>query len=565
MWTKRVKLHFAVIPALLALLLMASPALAAKEYEAERFDVQVEVQEDGSAIVTETVVFRFAGDPFTFAFREISAGETDGLTFLEASMDGRPLPVGTGAGQVEVEAGDPLKVTWHFPPTANASHEFVVRYLAEGVIRKGDADTLIWRAVPEDHDYPIASSTISLRHPPAATLLEAPSLSQASEVSSSGDAVTLSTGGLGPDDELILTARFAADSVTRSTPRWQARSSQVRAATAQGLPIGLAAGLATLLLGGVGILAHVRANRRDLNLSPIASTPTPPSDAQAAIVGKLTGQAHTFMGAIFDLAERGLLEVREERGFLGAKKYLMVRGGDESALQPFEQGLMAAVFKPLETEVKMDQVSTRFGSKKQLFEDPLDQDLTERGWLDPQRQRTRRVLLALGVAVMILSIVGFCASLLFGGISLGGDPLWTGLAAAIIGICAALFILSIPFLLYAATFSPLTPSGEEQSARWKGFGQYLKDVSKGREPAIRPDFFELYLPYAAVFGLGEKWARYFQKLGGAPLPIWFHAAAGGEADFTSMIWVMSASDTSGSGGGAGGGAGASGGGSSGAG
>ena len=85
------------------------------------------------------------------------------------------------------------------------------------------------------------------------------------------------------------------------------------------------------------------------------------------------------------------------------------------------------------------------------------------------------------------------------------------------------------------------------------------------EPAIRPDYFEKYLAYAAVFGLGANWAKYFQQLGGVPLPIWFHATVGSDGDFGAMVAVMSASDTAGANAGADGGAGASGGGSSGAG
>jgi uncharacterized membrane protein len=119
-------------------------------------------------------------------------------------------------------------------------------------------------------------------------------------------------------------------------------------------------------------------------------------------------------------------------------------------------------------------------------------------------------------------------------------------------------------VVYGATYSTLTPAGEEQATRWRGFAEYLKQVSRGKEPAIRPDYFERYLAYAAVFGLGSHWAKYFQDLGGVPLPIWFHATAGSHADFGAIVAVMSASDTSGAGA-SGGGAGASGGGSSGAG
>ena len=131
------------------------------------------------------------------------------------------------------------------------------------------------------------------------------------------------------------------------------------------------------------------------------------------------------------------------------------------------------------------------------------------------------------------------------------------------GVCLGIFILAIALLFYGGTYSVLTPGGEEQSARWKGFAEYLKQVSKGREPAIRPDYFERYLAYAAVFGLGANWAKYFQNLGGIPLPGWFHALSGSRGDFGAMVAVMSASDSSGASAGAGGGA--SGGGSSGAG
>ncbi len=60
--------------------------------------------------------------------------------------------------------------------------------------------------------------------------------------------------------------------------------------------------------------------------------------------------------------------------------------------------------------------------------------------------------------------------------------------------------------------------------------------------------------------------RAAEKLGGVPLPVWFHSQAGGNASFGAIVVMMSASDSSGAGGGGGaGGAGASGGGSSGAG
>jgi len=166
--------------------------------------------------------------------------------------------------------------------------------------------------------------------------------------------------------------------------------------------------------------------------------------------------------------------------------------------------------------------------------------------------------------IMVASTIVSLVSIVGTGLSLNENSPWLLWLVTLAGISAGLFILSIPFLIYAQSYSVLTPAGEEQAARWKGFAEYLKRASKGREPAIRPDYFERYLAYAAVFGLGTSWAKYFQNLGGAPLPVWFQATAGSHADFGAMVAIMSVSDSAGTGAGAASGA-ASGGGSSGAG
>ena len=559
------KIILASLIVLTTSLLFSGPALAAKSYYAERFDVQVDIQENGSAVVTETVEFHFEGDPFAFAFREISATETDGITFLEASMDGKPMPRGTGAGQVEVEEGNPLKVTWHFPPTSNTTHVFTVRYRASGVIRKEDGDTLIWRAIPEDHDYLIGHSTITLTYPPEATQLDQPVLNWDYDAAWEQDQIVLTASNIGEDEEVILTARFAPNSLTQAAPQWQVRQERAEAATAQALPFGLLAGIATLVLGGLALFTYARSNARELSISPSVSTASPPSDVSPALIGKLTGQPLSFMGAIFDLAQRGVLEVREASGFLGSKNHLLVRTDHSESLEPFEQALLDALFKTGESEVKMGEIAARLAMKNKSFAEPLEQELIQRGWLDPERKEKRTWLTATGVLTLIGALMVFILSMIGWSIGLSENPAWLPGIAIAAGIGAGFFILSIPLLVYAGTYSPLTPPGEEQAARWKGFAEYLKGVSKGREPAIRPDYFERYLAYAAVFGLGAGWAKYFQNLGGVPLPVWFHAGAGSQASFGSMVAMMSASDSAGASASGGGGAGASGGGSSGAG
>jgi uncharacterized protein (TIGR04222 family) len=468
---------------------------------------------------------------------------------------------------VEVEAGDPLEVTWHFAPTpTDATHVFTVRYRAEGVIRKGDADTLIWRAIPEDHDYEIAHSTITLTYPPEAAALEQPVLDWDFDAAWEANQIVLTASDIPEDEDLIVTARFAPGTLAQTAPQWQVRSERADAALARALPIGLTAGLAALALGCLGLVTYIQANRRDLTTSPVTSTPSPPSDTPPALIGKLTGQAHGFIGTIFDLAQRGVLEVREEPGLWNARRHTVSRTDHTIPLQPHEQGLMEILFQPGESEIKMNEIGSRLASKYKLFEEPLEQELIGRGWLDPERKQRRAALTVFGVLGMVVAMVLFAFSMVVSGISLSSGAGWIPFIAALAGISAAMFLLALALVIYAATYSVRTPAGEEQAARWKGFADYLKQVSKGREPAIRPDYFERYLPYAAAFGLGSSWAKYFQSLGGVPLPVWFHTMSGSQPNFGAMVVLMSSADSTGAGGSAGaGGAGASGGGSSGAG
>ncbi|MCK7461796.1 MAG: hypothetical protein MZU84_06920 [Sphingobacterium sp.] len=48
-----------------------------------------------------------------------------------------------------------------------------------------------------------------------------------------GDRLILTASGLGPDEDLIITARFSPNSLTQSAPQWRARQERSKAATAR--------------------------------------------------------------------------------------------------------------------------------------------------------------------------------------------------------------------------------------------------------------------------------------------------------------------------------------------
>jgi hypothetical protein len=558
------RLIAAVAISLLLALVLSGFAQAGKSYSADRFDVQVEIQPDGALIVTETVVFRFVGGPFTFAFRDLALTELDGIDGVRAGVDGEALPLGEGPGEVEIQAGRPIRVTWHFEPLYDATREFTLQYRVLGAIRQQDADTLIWRAVPEEHEYSVASSTITLTFPSSTSLVEAPRLDVPFEVVDADDTVRLTTGPLGENESVVLTARFAPGSLIQAAPAWQA-SAQTRAeARHRAGPLALGAGVLALALGGAILVLEAHRQRGDTPALVLPPNPTPPMELPAAVVGRLTGQGAGFLGTLFDLAARGILEIHEERGWLGARKHILRRTAPAEGLRAHEQILLEALFDEDKDSIDLSRVGERLSRRRSQFSEALDEEIAVRGWLDPARQRQRRRLLG----VWSLAAVASLGMILIGGMwlssVLGQGPDAVAIPAALAGFGGGSLLITLFGLAYAASYSTHTAAGAEQAGRWKAFKDYLEGVARGREPAIRPDFFERYLPYAAAFGLGTRWAKTFQKLGGVPLPAWFHALDGTQADFGAIVPVMAASDSSASGGAAGG-AGASGGGASGAG
>ena len=138
-------------------------------------------------------------------------------------------------------------------------------------------------------------------------------------------------------------------------------------------------------------------------------------------------------------------------------------------------------------------------------------------------------------------------------------------------VALSLSLLSLVVLVVANSYKPLSDKGLAVAAQWQRFYEYLREVTRGRAAATRPDMFELYLPYTASYGLLYRWAKHFEKKGRTELPDWFHAVsttgAGNMAVFVAMTAAASSSGGSAAGAGAAGaaGAGAAGGGASGAG
>jgi Predicted membrane protein (DUF2207) len=576
-----------LVPVVPAYAASGTQALPAKDYSADRFDAQITVQNDGTLLVQETVVFKFVGGPFTFVYRDIPTDKTDSIAIQSAYMDDGLFSEGTGSGQVEIMQDNPIQVKWHFAPTSDATHTFVLNYRVQGVVQKEqNADALYWEALPTQYDYTIRSSTITVTYPQQATLLDSPQVRQGTAtISTVPNEVTFSASDLSANTLLEIGLRFAPGSLITQPPHWQQQQEFIDALI---LPF-FSAGIVVFLLGTFLLILYYRRQRRHIpfDVEQNARLSEPPDNLPPAIAGTLLHSKPSWneaLATLFDLADRGIVgfvvtpDDKPGTGFShklewsNETHYLLERRYQPDDLARYERVLLAILFPyPQRNTIAMTSLSAVWGDSSQapIFTELLKRDMLARGFFDPQRQRFGQGLGAISLLLFFFSAVGIIISL----IALSGS---TPSAAGLL-IFPALGLLPIGIVagFLWAKYSRRSDQGEQEARRWQAFSHYLTDMSTGQQPIGSPALFGQYLPYATSFGLLRNWITCFQRQGLIKVPSWFQALAiapnANHSTFTHMMFYTStihpssSSHSGGSHGGGGGGGGAAGGGASGAG
>ena len=172
MHTRRVRLLTAAMLLLLLLVAAGWPALvrAQEGLRYERYDVAIDVAEDGTFTVTATQTVRF-DDAYSTAFAEIPTERTTAIRDIqvfardEAGDALTPLPFSVS------EATNLQTVEWEYPETeAGEARTFVLQYTVEGGLwAYADRDYLRWFAVnAERSGLPVENATVSVTLPDAA-------------------------------------------------------------------------------------------------------------------------------------------------------------------------------------------------------------------------------------------------------------------------------------------------------------------------------------------------------------------------------------------------------------
>lgn len=506
---------------LLSLPLVSSGALAAKTYGADRFDVELVLQRDGSMLVTEKVVLRFSGGTFSQFSRKIPTDRTDGVADITATFDGVPWPAGRGEGRLEIKREKGLTAIWHFTRVADSVHIFVLSYRARGVVeRRPDGDVVALRVLPGDRPYAVRSSIVKLNYPEGATIIGAPVVEPA------GTAVALEKGALAlvlselhANQPVRLAVRFAPGTVTSATPEWQARRARgLEAAPAFG------AGAGVILLSGVTwILLFWNSHRRE----PVGGDrdvrrSVPPGDLPPALAGALTavGQspawAHAF-GTLVDLARRGLVRIEEspDKTWYRRREFVIRLVQRPDGLRPHERALLDLLFvtkKGPRTEVKFSELLGAVSSGWKGFKQAVLSEFGTMGLVSPERQHTRRWLVGIAVMIVVVGSLGFIPA----GLLVDRFDAWP------LMLPGAVIVVGLVALVFGSAFSTLSDEGRRQATAWRAFFRGLREMARGRQAISDTETFDRYLPYATSAGVSDAWAKAFRKSGKlAVVPSWF--------------------------------------------
>lgn len=559
-----------IVLLLAALFLSATPPVfaQAKSYSADRFDIDILVEESGALLVTETVVYRFVGGPFTYIFRELPTDLTDGVTVLEGSIDGRTVSYGTQPGQLEQGGSDPIRLTWHFEPTSNTTRTVVLRYRVAGVVRQSaTGDEMRWQALPDEYDFAIGSSNTTVRWPTSiAPLAEPTILAGEPQVSVSVNQASFTLQNLAANSPLVISLTYPAGSLISQPPAWQAAQQAARQTQERFAPFWIGGGVAILLVGLTWVLrqaprAAAGSDRRGMAYDPPGKMPPGLTGALLSI-GSGTGW-ESALGTLFGLAEQGVLEIEESSEQKWYRKYeFIVRLRERpSTLLPHQEALLELLFRgkqgPVKS-IKLSELQNMVTSRRwKTYTETVKAELKAAHLFDETNQRRRNGLTVIGVLLIFVGL----ASLFMLFIPVIGSTFAL--------VSGALIVVGVTAVIVGATISPLTSEAIKEAAAWQRFANYLRGVSRGKEAVDSPNMFIKYLPFAASFGLLHSWSKHFANEGWMEVPPYFKVLPGHSPEDSMAAFVAMSATSASSGGAAAGaaaaGAGAAGGGAAGAG
>jgi uncharacterized protein (TIGR04222 family) len=512
---------------------VAQTALAPPYWQS--YDVRIDIHQNGDFVVAEDQVVLFGSRSNRAGFREIPLDRVDQITDVRVS-DGtreyrqvRPQAVDESPYTFAVDRTSDgyLRIEWYFPPTANASRQFVVSYRVVGGLRYyPGGDQIWWHAIYPEHPLPIETGRVLVNFPadlpPDQVILAAYPERLVSPGRIVGPrSVQFDARNLPANTGMEVRVQFPNGIVQGSPAGWQQAADRATWYDENLRPLFNlflgAMGIFLLIMGLLWVLVSWLTQGRDPGVGDVPARLTEaPGDLPPGVVGTLVDQradVQDVIATVIDLARRGILRIVEEkrpRGGRAGDDFRVERLSEsEEGLREYERTILKAFFGR-DKSVRFSKLGDRFRETIPVVQKQLYQEVVEAGLFPvaPNKIRNRYMLIGLLILFGGVFFMIFAVALMIEWV----DTIWVPFLA--------LTIVGVAQLAMAANMPRRTEAGALAAARWRAFGRYLSESQPTEQVRSQDDLFEPYLPYAVALGVDRQWVRKFTEAGHAA-PRWY--------------------------------------------
>ncbi len=296
-----------------------------------------------------------------------------------------------------------------------------------------------------------------------------------------------------------------------------------------------------------------------------------PNDLRPAEVGYILRQQFSnkdLSATIIDLAVRGYLKIQEKETkilFFKQKDWELIKLKDfrnDESLEPYEEFLLEKIFEGSDN-VLVASLKKEFYKNIKELKNNVSVEMVLDDYFVSDPGKAQKKFAGVGIAILVIFYIFVEFINKFAGFFASAN------------IWLPFLVSGILFFIFGIVMPKKTLKGTELLWQIKGFKEYIKTAERYRvQFQEKENIFEKYLPYAIVFGLTKKWAKAFEGIVQNP-PNWYVSATPimgfSPASFSSSLdkslasisTAMGASPSGGRGGGgfSGGGGGGGGGGS----
>ena len=530
------------------------------EEKISSYEVDIDIHEDSSITILETIQYDFGENDRRGIFREIPVSYKTpygnrgiDLEILHVSRDGFPEKYTNrkdGKNRV-LKIGDASVYI-------AGEHTYRITYEIEGAFNAfSDFDELYWNAIGGDWNVPIENGIVKVTAPKDITKAECFAGLLGSNVSCQSSSI----------DGKVFTG--AAIDIGNGSGMTVAVALPKGAVT---LPSALETLGRFLLSNSIFLIPifvfllmfrHWKERGRDAKgRGTIIPEYNPPEGLTPLFLGSIidgTLNDHDIVAGMLYLAEQGYLTIErtEKKRFLGSNvDYILTWTGDIEELNHKEQ-LVAELLFDINVEkgtvAKLSDLKkdTGVSGRKSRLSTHIDEELKAQGYFANKPQQTIVLWVVFGVVIIFASTF------------LGA---FFGIATAFaVGISGAIV------LVFGSLMPKLTKKGALVRENILGFKNFLSVTEKERlefhnAPEKSSVQFMEFLPFAAALGVEEKWAEQFKNLEMSN-PSWYSGGSFNSftptafaSDMSSFSTSMSAGVTAASGGSGSSGGGFSGGG-----